>query len=161
MGFTEPELFRRTIDRFATGVTLITAREDGREYGVTARSVSSLSSEPPMLVVCVDSTTWVHDAIRATDALVVNVLAFDQQHLARRFAEPASLVDHSDEVTWEAGLLGVPVITGALAHFECRVTDRLLKGTHTVFLTDVVSVGGSDRPPLLSYRGQLCTIERT
>ena len=148
----EKELYRRTIGRFATGVTVITTRHDGRNYGMTASAVTSLSLEPPMLLVCVNKRTWVHDAVRGSNVFAVNVLALGQDHIARQFAQPAE--DKFAGVPFDDGVLGVPVLREALAHFECRVTDRITGGTHTVFLGEVLAVGATDREPLLYYCGQ-------
>lgn len=149
----DSELFRRTIGHFATGVTVITTRHGGAAYGMTASAVTSLSLDPPMLVVCINNRAPTHDAVFASDSFVLNVLARDQERLARQFARPAD--DKFAGCATETGMLGLPLLTGCLATFECRVVERTSGGTHTVFLAQVLAATASAaREPLLYYRGR-------
>lgn len=149
----DSELFRRTIGHFASGVTVITTRHGGRDYGMTASAVTSLSLTPPMLVVCINNRAPTHDAISSSDSFVVNVLARDQQPVAHQFARPA--LDKFAGIAVEPGELDLPLIGGCLANFECRVTDRATGGTHTIFLAEVLAaVAYPQREPLLYYRGR-------
>lgn len=149
----DTELFRRTISHFATGVTVITTRHDGRPYGMTASAVTSLSLTPPMLVVCINNRAPTHDAVSGADSFAVNVLARDQQHLAHQFARPAA--DKFAGVAVEDGELDLPLLAGSLAAFECSVSERMTGGTHTIFSARVVAARASaEREPLLYYRGR-------
>jgi len=84
----EPVLFRQLLGRFATGVTVLTTRDDqGRPVGMTASSLTSVSLSPPLVSVCVDVTADMHRVMSASGDFVVNVLAAHQRELARRFAQ--------------------------------------------------------------------------
>lgn len=149
----DTELFRRTIGHFATGVTVITTRHGGSDHGMTASAVTSLSLSPPMLVVCINRRASTHDAVSGSDSFVVNVLARDQEQVAHQFARPAA--DKFAGVGVQDGVLDLPLLRGCLANFECRVTDRTVGGTHTIFLAEVVAaVAYAQRQPLLYYCGR-------
>lgn len=140
--------FRRTVSRFATGVTVVTARHDGKDYGMTLSAMTSLCLEPPMLLICVNRAIPTHDAIRDSGAFVANVLAESQQWLARQFARPAD--DKFASVATTPSEIGAPIIGGTLAHFVCRIADRMAGGTHSIFLGDVIEADAVDgRQPLL------------
>ena len=146
------EEFRDVIGRFATGVTVVTAADGDRRFGSTASAVSSLSLEPPMLLVCLNRSSATGAAVARTGSFAVNILAEDQDHLARRFAsrEP----DKFRGVAVATGHGPHPLLDGALAHLECRVTKRVDGGTHTVFLGEIDHALGREGAPLAYFRGQ-------
>lgn len=147
------EEFRDVIGRFATGVTVVTTSDgDGQRYGTTASAVSSLSLEPPMLLICLNRESSTGRAISQTGRFVVNILAEDQDHLALRFARKNP--DKFQGVSISKGHHGEPLLDGALAHLECRVTEEVLGGTHTVFLGEVDRASGRTGTPLAYFRGQ-------
>jgi 4-nitrophenol 2-monooxygenase / 4-nitrocatechol 4-monooxygenase, reductase component len=148
----EAQIFRDVIGRFATGVTVITTRHDGRDHGMTASAVSSLSLQPPMLLVCINRASPTGDAMRHSGAFVVNVLAEDQADLAHRFAMPSS--DKFSGVDVARTTLGPVTIAGALAHIECRVVEGVDAGTHTIFIGRVERAEGREGAPLAYFRGQ-------
>lgn len=132
----DAQRFRDTMAQLATGVTVVTLRdEQGRPMGMTASAVCSLSLEPPMLLVCVDRNAEIHGAIVRTPFFGVNVLALEQEQLAVRFArrEP----DRFDGTDWDVGPAGLPVLPGALAQLECRRADVFAAGDHAI-VTGVV-----------------------
>jgi len=144
--------FRQLMGRFATGVTVVTARRaDGQPTGMTASSVASVSLEPPLLLVAVDRQNDMHDALLAAADFAINILAADQEALARRFA--AVEANRFDGVGYREGRRGVPLIDGALAHIECAKQAAVPSGDHTVFFGLVTGGEVSERRPLLYYRG--------
>ena len=146
-------VFRRTIGHFATGVTVITTRSGDRAFGMTASAVSSLSLDPPMLVVCVNRKAPTHEAITCSDQFVVNVLALSQEPLARHFATPSD--DKFAGVQLTEGRYGMPVLAGCVANFECAVESVATGGTHTIFVARVLSTLAEERrDPLLYYCGE-------
>lgn len=148
----DPDRFRDLLGRFATGVTVLTARgADGRPIGMTASSVASASLEPPLLLVCVDRRHDMHGAMDASRHFVANVLAAGQEALSRRFASDAP--DRFDGVGYRETGLGLAMLDGAVAHIECEKTGAVAAGDHTVFIGLVTGGSVTDRPPLLYYRG--------
>jgi 4-nitrophenol 2-monooxygenase / 4-nitrocatechol 4-monooxygenase, reductase component len=147
----DADRYRHVIGHFATGVTVITSRHDGTDHGATASAVASVSLEPPSLLVCLNRATATETAVRESSSFVVNILREDQGELAMRFAGR-----HGDKF---AGLdvgrsgTGDPILSGALAHLECRVRDAVTGGTHTVFIGDVRRAEASVGDPLAYFRG--------
>src|SRR6478735_2406666 len=128
--------FRDVISHFASGVTVITAVSDGRAYGTTASAVTSLSLEPPMLLICMNKQSETGRAVAAARRFGVNILAADQLDLAERFARKGG--DKFAGVPVSDGQWGEPLFDAALATLECNVSEETSGGTHFVFLAEVV-----------------------
>lgn len=123
--------FRHTMSQLVTGITIVTARVPrGRAVGITASSVTSLSLDPPMLLVCVGRDAEIHDVLLEAERFGVNVLAADQIDLARRFAQRERQHLEEGELVTSPG--GAPMIPGSLARIECRRRARLDGGDHTI-----------------------------
>lgn len=148
----DPAIFRATLARFASGVTIITARDDaGRDVGMTVSAFNSLSLTPPMVLVCIDKAASVGPVLERCETFAVNVLADSQEALSRRFAQKD--IERFDGVSVERGELGLPLLTGALAQIECRVANRVPGGDHTILIGEVRSAAARDGQPLLYFRG--------
>ncbi len=138
--------FRHTMSQLATGVTIVTAKvARGRALGLTASSVTSLSLEPPMLLVCIGRDAVIHDAILEAEHFGVNVLAAGQRELARRFADRER--EYLEDGEYVLSPNGVPLLPGSLARIECRRRSRHEGGDHTI-VTGVLdwSETGEGRP---------------
>jgi flavin reductase (DIM6/NTAB) family NADH-FMN oxidoreductase RutF/DNA-binding GntR family transcriptional regulator len=155
----DQNLFRDVIGRFASGVTVISTRLGDADLGTTASAVSSLSMDPPMLLICMNRTSETGQAIMTSGRFVVNILGEDQADIAKHFATKAP--DKFASVPSERGLAGLPLITGALGHLECSVAETATGGTHTVFLSHVERAGATDSSPLTYYRGRFGRFEET
>ena len=153
----DPTQFRHVIGHFMSGVTVITTHEDGRDHGMTASAVSSLSLEPPMLTVCLHRKAPTQEAVVRATAFAVNILSEGQDWLATRFATPRP--DKFAGVAVDHGRLGQPLLGGALATIECEVVESIVGGTHRVFLGAVRHAEVSDRAPLAYYRGRFGRLE--
>jgi 3-hydroxy-9,10-secoandrosta-1,3,5(10)-triene-9,17-dione monooxygenase reductase component len=146
--------FRRALGRFVTGVTVMTARAaDGRLAGMTVNSFNTLSLDPPLVLwsIALKSPSFpvFHDAGR----YAVNILAQDQQALARQFSHAA--LDKFAGVEIHGGLGGVPLISGAAAHLECELAARHPGGDHEILVGRVVRARAEDGLAPLAYcRGQ-------
>jgi flavin reductase (DIM6/NTAB) family NADH-FMN oxidoreductase RutF len=142
--------FREAIAHFATGVTVVTTTFEGRPAGMTASAVCSLSLDPILLLVCIDNRLATHRAIDASRRFCVNVLGEHDEDLARRFARSAE--DKFAGVALVAGS-DPPVLSRAIAHFVCDVTERLPGGDHSIFVGRVLGCAATPRQrPLLYYR---------
>lgn len=147
--------FRHAIGHFATGVTIVTSiGTDGEPVGTTANAVTSLSLDPPLLLVCFDRSSFTLQAVRDYGAFVVNVLGAPQRHLSANFAR-RGLAATWDEVRHHAGPTGSPRLDGVLAAIECTVHDRLPGGYHEIIVGRVreVETNGVNAAPLLFWRG--------
>jgi flavin reductase (DIM6/NTAB) family NADH-FMN oxidoreductase RutF len=143
------EIFRDVIGRFVSGVTVVTASADGQVSAATVSALTSVSLEPPMLLICLNRSSATQDAIARSGRFVVNILAEHQQQLARWFATKLN------PVVTAAGPADLPVIREAVAYLECVVCDTFRGGTHTIFLAKVLSGWHGRGQPLVYYRGTL------
>jgi len=125
--------------RLAGGVTIVTARLGDVRAGLTATSVCSLTAEPPRLLACVHRDADAHALIIASGYFALNVLTRSQQDLADHFGGRDSSHGPSRFAVgrWVAGSTGVPLLVGAAATFECRLTETLTASTHTIFIGEV------------------------
>ncbi|MBK9710750.1 MAG: flavin reductase family protein [Kouleothrix sp.] len=142
--------FRQAMGYFASGVTVVTTASQGELYGMTVSSFTSLSLQPPLVLICVDKSVPTHDAIAAAGCYVVNVLEKRQEHLSRRFAVSGN--DKFKGIAWHSGQLGLPVLEGVLAVIECRLHNTLDGGDHTIYVGQVVDTEVLEGTPLLYYR---------
>jgi flavin reductase (DIM6/NTAB) family NADH-FMN oxidoreductase RutF len=151
--------FREVISHFASGVTVITALLDGRAFGTTASAVTSLSLEPPMLLVCMNKQSETGRAVAQSKRFGVNILGADQVDLAERFAQKGG--DKFAGVPVSAGKWGEPLFDEALATLECHVAEETTGGTHYVFLAEVESGAARGGAPLAYFRGKFGRLELT
>jgi flavin reductase (DIM6/NTAB) family NADH-FMN oxidoreductase RutF/DNA-binding GntR family transcriptional regulator len=152
-----PEEFRDIIGRFASGVTVITATHEGEAKGTTASAVSSLSLEPPMVLVCLNKASSTGQAVSAARRFAVNILGEDQAEEAMRFANRSA--DKFAGVALTPGQYGEPLLADALAILECSVKEEVSGGTHTVFLAEVERASARSGAPLAYFRGQFGRLE--
>jgi flavin reductase (DIM6/NTAB) family NADH-FMN oxidoreductase RutF/DNA-binding GntR family transcriptional regulator len=150
-------VFRDVIGRFASGVTIITTHTGGQDFGTTASAVSSLSMDPPMLLVCLNKTSETQAAIVDAGRFAVNILGSDQTDLAYAFAKKSPDKFRGAEVA--RGRANVPLFPGALARIECRVAESATGGTHTVFMGEVEQASATEGDPLTYYRGRFGRFE--
>jgi flavin reductase (DIM6/NTAB) family NADH-FMN oxidoreductase RutF len=155
-----PAELRHAMGHFATGVTVITSiGPDGRPVGTTANAVSSLSLEPPLLLVCFDRSSQTLAAIGTHGAFAVNVLAAPQEELSANFARRGPTADW-DDVPHRPGLTGSPRLHGVLATLECTVEHRLPGGDHEIVVGRVrdAQTGDGGAAPLLFWRGRYASL---
>jgi flavin reductase (DIM6/NTAB) family NADH-FMN oxidoreductase RutF len=144
--------FRDTLGQFATGVTVITTRGEDHAYGMTASAFSSVSLDPPLVLVCIGLNAAGSEMIRRNGVFAVNILGTDHEGVSRRFA--TTRLDKFDGVPFTVGALGVPLIEGALAQLECRTVSRHVEGDHTILVGRVEEARNGAGEPLLYYRGK-------
>lgn len=135
------QLLRTAFGRFPTGVTVVTV--GGRTpHGMTANSFTSVSLDPPLVLVCIDRSAVMHESLRRSRTFAVSVLAAEQEPVARYFADRSRPLgaEQFDRVDWLPGpRTGAPLISGALAHFECVLWQAYDGGDHTIFVGRLVS----------------------
>lgn len=151
----DAEEMRRAMSHFATGVGVITTRDrDGAPVGTTANAISSVSLEPPLLLVCLARDSLTLAALRASGRFAVNLLADDQRHHSVRFAAKGS-DGFAGEVEFHEHEHGVPCLPGALATVSCRLDAVHVAGDHEIVIGEAraVTVADEDVSPLLFFRG--------
>jgi 3-hydroxy-9,10-secoandrosta-1,3,5(10)-triene-9,17-dione monooxygenase reductase component len=148
----DPLEFRTVLGHFATGVTVVTGQSDGQPVGLAANAFTSVSLDPPLVLVCParSSTSW--PLIRASGAFAVNVLADHQEELSRRFG--AKGVDRFADTGWHTRTTGSPIFPDALAYLDCRIEAEHEAGDHFIVVGRVVELGRlSEGRPLVFWRG--------
>jgi flavin reductase (DIM6/NTAB) family NADH-FMN oxidoreductase RutF len=148
--------FRSIIGNFATGVTVITTAAGDELQGMTANAFTSLSLDPLMVLICVDRASHTHRVLRAGGAFAVNILGAHQEEVSRLFARKAEPERGALRgQPFRIGETGAPVLEQCLAYLECRVSEELPGGDHTIFLGEVVDAAVlDDGPPLLFFRAE-------
>lgn len=154
----DQEVFRNVVGHFATGVTVIGARDGEASFGTTASAVSSLSMDPPMMLICLNRTSSTHDAVVRSGRYSINILAADQGSLARHFARKSD--DKFAGIAHEISDHNLPRLDDALATIECVVDESAVGGTHTIFLGRVLHAQAREGEPLAYYRGTFGTLGR-
>jgi flavin reductase (DIM6/NTAB) family NADH-FMN oxidoreductase RutF len=149
-GSVSEAAFRDALARFASGVTVVTARSAAGPVGFTASAFTSVSLAPPLVLVCVARRSSAHDAVVAAPAFGVNVLSERQRWLAEQFAR--SGVDRFDRVPLGGGCLaGVLLVEGAIVHLECRHHAAHEAGDHTILVGEVASASVAAGRPLVHH----------
>lgn len=156
MAFT-PQEFRRTLGRFASGITVVTTvGSDGSYHGITVNSFTSVSLDPPLVLICIDKKTETHSLLPQSGFFCVNILNESQQHLSDRFARriPAE-VNKFDDIPHHLETTGAPVFDQGLGFVDCRVVQAYDSGDHTIFVGEVQTLGSGEadeNDPLLYFK---------
>ncbi len=139
--------FRDTLARWASGVTVVTARQGDEPIGMTAASFSSLSLDPPLILICVAHSAYSHDGLVDAPGFAVHVLGAEQEAMSSRFARPGAdkFADYPDE----RGPFDVPLLPFGVARLACAREAALDGGDHTILVGRVVSAERAGSDPLL------------
>lgn len=139
-----------------TGVAVVTAVRDGEARGITISAFTSVSLDPPTLLVCVNRQARSYLYIAHSRRFALNVLAADQREIAERFSGKRR-ENQFDALATEPGLEGVPLIAGALAHFECVVSGEHEVGSHSIFIAEIERAAHREGEPLGYFDGAFRT----
>ncbi len=145
---------RGVMRRFATGITVVTARPAaGPPLGVTVNSLTSVSLEPPLVLICIANYLRMHAAIHNAGHYAVNLLDAGQEPLSRRFAgQPAGRDPFAGLKVAPGPATGAPLLPAGLGHLECRLVASYPGGDHTIFLGEVLAAATSaEQPALVDY----------
>jgi flavin reductase (DIM6/NTAB) family NADH-FMN oxidoreductase RutF len=154
----DPFSFRQGIGHLATGVTVISTKgADGRLYGLTVSSLTSLSLEPPLVQWSLKAVSYSFPIFAAAEMFAVNILASNQEQVSRDFCRP---IDRFATVDWEEGLNGLPLVRGAVAWLECAREEILVGGDHRIFVGRVMRIRHFERQPLLHWRGRYVALNK-
>jgi flavin reductase (DIM6/NTAB) family NADH-FMN oxidoreductase RutF len=147
--------FRRARGCFATGVTVITVEHEGEVHGMTANAFTSVSLDPPLVLICVHRQNRTHEYLHAEQHFAVNILTENQRPVSEYYALPAVARSHESCVPGHSFRTkrGIPVLDGSLACLECRLRETYPGGDHTVFVAQVEGIIAGEGEPLLYFRG--------
>jgi flavin reductase (DIM6/NTAB) family NADH-FMN oxidoreductase RutF len=155
----DKDLFRAVLGRFASGVTIVTTVDaEGRDHGMTVSAFSSLSLDPPLVLVCIDHGASVWPAFSRAEHFAINILGSQQEALSRRFASRDG--DRFEGVGFTRAASGVALLDDTLASVECTVTACVPHGDHSILVGSVESGLTRDLQPLLYYRGGYASLTR-
>ena len=148
----DPMLQRKIMGHFATGVTLVTAKAGDQLWGMTANAVMSLSLDPPLILISVNSRSRMDACLKEAMCFALNVLCEDQESISRRFS--SSGPKDFDGLGLKNGKTGAPILTEALAFVECRIVKVLSGGDHNIFFGEPIEGEVRGGNPLIFYGGE-------
>lgn len=152
--------FRQVMGTFPTGVTVVTVTDSvGNPLGLTVNSFTSVSLEPPLVLVCIGRSSATHDRLLEVGRFAVNVLSAGQEGMAVRFASEPS-AERFQGVGWEAGPAGVPLLDGAAAWLSCTLEAVHPGGDHSIFVGRVDAGEATEIGALTFHRGSFCPAAR-
>ncbi len=137
---------------FASGVTVVTTKDNtGKAHGITVTAFSSVSIDPPLILVCIDKKTKSHKAFEESGAFVINILSEDQQDVSNQFASP--LPDKFEGIEFERNKNDIPVLSDTLVSLECDLRHSYDGGDHTIFIGEIEKTRVSEGKPLVYCHG--------
>jgi flavin reductase (DIM6/NTAB) family NADH-FMN oxidoreductase RutF len=146
----DPWLYRRTCAQFATGITVVTTLDgNGHPHGMTVNSFSSVSLDPPLVLVSIDLRNAILGHFISSSFFAINVLAEHQEDLSRRFSSTAE--NRFFSLAWRPGVLGAPLLEGVLATLECSVVKTFEAGDHAVLVGEVKGADYTEGRPLVFF----------
>ncbi len=151
MAITKEE-FRSALGRFASGVSVVTTKDNsGKLFGITVSAFCSVSLEPPLILVCIEKRTGSHHAFEQSKVFVVNILHEGQQQTSNHFA--SHLEDKFSGVEYSSGIENLPVLTDALVNLECSLHNTYEGGDHTIYVGKIERATIKDTNPLIYWHG--------
>lgn len=150
MGF-DALLQRKIMGRFVTGVALVTSVDEDVPCGMTANSLTSLSLNPPLILLAVNRENQMYKALSLSQRFSISLLSVGQEHVARRFASNGPK-DFSD-LSVDVGITGCPVLQDSLGYIHCSVVEVFPGGDHSIFVGECVAGEVSEGEPLVYYSG--------
>jgi len=153
--------FKDALKLWASGVTVVTSNSEKHGLkGMTATSFSSVSLEPPQILVCINKSADTGDAVLEEKAFAVNILNSEQQEVSNQFAGGASQKDRFANINWHKGETGSPLFDDALASIECTVVEQVLAGSHWVIIGEVQNATCNSGKPLLYFDSSYCELKK-
>ncbi|TSA41361.1 MAG: flavin reductase [Methylococcaceae bacterium] len=149
------EDFKQALQLWGSSVAVVTthSKTEGNQ-GMTVTAFSSVSVEPPQILVCLNEKAETGDTIQTTQYFAVNVLTEAQEAVSNEFAGGASQQQRFANVAWQVGTTGVPILSDALMVLECQVVNKVRAGTHWILIAEVVNTVVSTGQPLLYFSGK-------
>lgn len=151
----DPDRFRAALGSFATGVSVMTTVVDGVPHGMTANAVSSVSIDPPLVLVCVARDALMATRVVDAGTFALSFLAAEQADVSSRFADPERPkgIEEFAGIETRAERTGAPVLPGNVGWVDCRIWSTADGGDHVIVLGEVVALGSDSDRPLLYFRG--------
>ena len=145
--------FRSALARWGSGVAIVTSAAGGKIHGMTVSAFSSVSLDPPLVLVCADKSSNTLGVIHEGGVFAVNILAAAQRDLSNKFASKKDEHLRFEGVAWRPGATGAPILEGALAALDCRVVAAHDAGDHVIYVGRVEAVEATHGEPLVYFGG--------
>lgn len=147
--------FKQALQNWASGVTVVTTNSTLHgPLGMTATSFSSVSLQPPQVLVCLNDSALTATGVAENGYFAVNILSDEQKQISNLFAGGASEQDRFASVAWKEGINGIPVLTETIASLQCKVVDQVRAGTHWIVVGEVQGTDSRSGEPLLYFRAE-------
>lgn len=146
--------FKKALQLWASGVAVVTT--SSQKFGVqgmTVTAFSSVSVNPPLVLVCINNAADTGEGIQESQCFAVNVLNSDQQDLSNQFAGGSNQQQRFENTDWKAGISGAPLLNNSLMSLDCKVVEKVRAGTHWIIIGEVQACMCRSGEPLLYYRG--------
>ncbi|GCF09585.1 flavin reductase family protein [Dictyobacter arantiisoli] len=151
----EKALFRQVMGRFTTGVTVVTTSSQGVLAGLTVNSFCSVSLNPPLVLICIDTRSTTLPLFRESNIFAVNILTAQQEQWSRGFATNSSeRFEHFCHAPYHTASTGAPVIDDVLAFVDARIVAEYPAGDHVIFIGQVEAIGMADQAAFVDDHGQ-------
>jgi flavin reductase (DIM6/NTAB) family NADH-FMN oxidoreductase RutF len=147
------EDFKKALQLWASGIAVVTSQSE--KYGLrgmTVTAFSSVSAEPPQILVCLNQSADTGENIDQNQRFAVNILSANQQDVSNNFSGGSSQEKRFANVAWHSGATGMPILDESLMSLECKVVDKVRAGTHWVMIGEVQAVSCRSGEPLLYFR---------
>jgi flavin reductase (DIM6/NTAB) family NADH-FMN oxidoreductase RutF len=146
--------FKNALRLWASGVAVVTTNsEKFGVQGMTVTAFTSVSVDPPQVLVCINDSADTGVGIHESKFFAVNILKSDQEHLSNHFAGGSSQQQRFENTDWKAGMTGAPILNDSLMSLDCKVTEKVRAGTHWIIIGEVQDTECRPGEPLLYYRG--------
>ena len=146
--------FKKALQMWASGVAVVTtSSEKFGVQGMTVTAFSSVSVNPPQILVCINDSADTGVGIHESRYFAVNVLNSDQQDLSNQFAGGSSQQQRFENTDWQVGITGAPILNNSLMSLDCKVVEKVLAGTHWIIIGEVLECVCRSGEPLLYYCG--------
>ena len=146
--------FKKALQLWASGVTVVTtSSEKFGVQGMTVTAFTSVSVNPPQVLVCINDSADTGVGIEESQSFAVNILNADQQDISNQFAGGTSQQQRFENTDWKAGITGAPILNNTLMSLDCKVVEKVLAGTHWIIIGEVQDCVCRSGEPLLYYRG--------
>lgn len=146
--------FRKVLGRFATGVTVVTTCDGEHRLGITVNAFASVSLNPPLILVCIEKKSYLHQALLRNGYFAINLLREDQLDLCKCFSGHSEARRNFCDAPSHTAATGAPILDQSLGWIDCRIVDVFPGGDHSIITGHVEALGGSEGRPLLYYRGK-------
>ena len=146
--------FKKALQQWASGVTVVTTQsEKFGVQGMTVTAFSSVSVNPPQILVCINDSADTGAGIEESRCFAVNVLNSEQQDVSNQFAGGSSQQERFENTSWEPGITGAPILTDSIMSLDCKVVEKVRAGTHWIIIGEVQDTICRPGNPLLYYCG--------